>query len=78
MALFEHKVILGKNLWRINGTQINASETAKCVILMLISFFRRYNHIAEQLNQEYIPDGTKIEFYILSGDIYSGSIYYVQ
>lgn len=43
---------------------------------MIISLFRWYNHIAEQLNQEYIPDGAKIEFYILSGDIYSGSIYY--
>lgn len=41
---------------------------------MIISLFRWYNHIAEQLNQEYIPDGAKIEFYILSGDIYSGSI----
>jgi len=40
---------------------------------MLISLFRWYDHIAEQLNQEYIPDGTKIEFCILSGDIYSGS-----
>lgn len=40
---------------------------------MLISLFRWYNHITEQLNQDYIPDGAKIEFHILSGDTYSGS-----
>lgn len=45
---------------------------------MLISLFRWYNHIGEQLNQEYLPDGAKIQFYILSGDIYSGSIYCTQ
>lgn len=71
MPQFEHKVILGKKkkIVEKNGTLINAIETAKCVILMLISLFRWYNHIAEQLNQEYIPDGAKIEFHILSGDI---------
>lgn len=73
MAQFEHKVILEKKLCGTNGTQINATETTECVILMLISLFRWYDHIAEQLNQEYIPDGAKTEFHILSGDIYSGS-----
>lgn len=75
MAQFEHKVILEKKkiIWNKWDTDINATETAECVILMLISLFRWYHHIAEQLNQEYIPDGAKIVFHILSGDVYSGS-----
>lgn len=78
MTQFEHKVILEKKLHGTNGTQINATETGECVILMWIILFRWYNHIAEQLNQDYIPDGAKITFHILSGDFYSGSQYYIQ